>query len=172
MVKGSIKSLIGAGKNVTCAIRNEGGGSSTIYVSGNSMRGDFDSNVDSKSVVSHMIQEGDYAYIWTDGATEGSKMNIKAMQETAANASTTKQTTQSTNTDIDKEVDMKCSAWSVDTSKFTPPSDVAFTDLSVMMDKMAPGAGGNAASKLDSSYCNAIPDAQAKADCISALSGN
>lgn len=172
MTKGSIKGLLGTGKNVMCVIDSGAGGASTVYVSGNNMRGDFTTVAGSTTTKSHMVQDGDYAYIWTDGATEGSKMNIKAMQESAGNASSSGQSAQDVTADIDREVDMKCSAWNVDNSKFEVPTNVTFTDLSAMMEKMAPGAGGNAAPKMDSSYCNAIPDAQAKADCISALSGN
>ena len=45
--------------------------SGTVYVSGGKMRGDFQSSNNGKTNSSHMINDGTYVYIWTDGQTNG-----------------------------------------------------------------------------------------------------
>ena len=161
MTKSSIKSLLGVGKNVTCIISYpEHGSSGTIYVSDNKMRGDFTALVNDKSMASSIIQDGTYMYMWS--GNQGTKMSVEQVM-------TATPTPSSQSTDLDAQVDMKCSNTSPDSSKFTPPADVQFTDMSAMMDKMQSGQPGASGSpKMDASYCNQITDAAAKAACIKA----
>jgi hypothetical protein len=65
---------------------------------------------------------------------------------------------------------MNCSGWIPDNSKFQVPGNVEFTDLSAMMEnaKMQ-GKPGATAPKMDSSVCDQIEDADAKAQCQNAL---
>lgn len=43
--------------------------------------------------------------------------------------------------DTSEEVDMDCREWSADASKFVPPSNVEFTDMSQMMGQMRAAMG-------------------------------
>ena len=38
--------------------------------------------------------------------------------------------------DFEKNMDFKCAAWAVDESKFTPPANITFTDLSGMLQNL------------------------------------
>ena len=70
--------------------------------------------------------------------------------------------------DLNSKTDYSCSDWAADASKFTPPPNVKFTDLSSMMegvDKTMEEKSGN----TDSSACDSITDASAKAACENAL---
>src|SRR3989344_3866057 len=152
MTKGSIKSLLSGGKNVSCTINYpDGQGRGTVYVSGQKMRGDFMMMADGKEMESHMIQDGDTGYFWS--GTQGTKMKI----DKEANASPVASAQNAQGADLDKEVDLKCSAWMQDSSKFEVPSNVQFTDVSAMIQKMqapasaAPGGPG-------SSICDAITE--------------
>lgn len=161
VTKGSLRSLIAAGKNVNCEINYpDGSTKGTTYVSGNKMRGDFTvKGPDDKEIASHMINDGTYAYIWTDTAKQGTKVKIDAVKPSVSpNA-------QTQGADLDSEVDLKCSPWSVDDSKFTVPADIQFSDLSSIIKNST----GSATSKVDKSVCDQIPDATAKAECIKAL---
>lgn len=169
MMQGSLKSLIGVGKNQTCDITyTDGKGSGKIYVNDKKFRGDFDTMVDGKAYMSHMISDGTYAYTWTDDTKQGTKFSVEAMEKVSASP-TSAQTQQGA--DLDANVDMKCSGWGVDNSKFIPPSDVTFTDMSAIMEKMTTPASSGA-PQMNSSYCDSITDASAKAACISAISDN
>lgn len=167
-VQASIKSLIGAGRNVTCDVTyTDGKGSGKIFVADKKFRGDFDTNMGGVTNKSHMIQDGTYAYVWTEDKKEGTKFSLESMMKLAA--SPNPQAQQSA--DLNSNVDMKCSSWGVDNSKLTPPADVTFQDMSAILNSVpkAP-AGGTTTTTPNSSYCSAITDPQAKAACISATS--
>lgn len=163
VTKGSIASLLAAGKNVTCAMTYpDGKGSGTIYVSGKKMRGDFTVIMDaSKEYKSSMIQDGEYAYMWSDLDKKGTKFKVSGIP------TPTPATTPKTDTvDINQEVDMNCSTWGVDPSKFVVPTDVQFTDMSAMMENIQ---GQGTMKDSQKSACDSIADPQAKAACQSAL---
>ena len=146
--RNSIKSLLGVGRNATCKISYpDGTTSGTIYVADNKIRGDFNlTTPDNKQMESHMIQDGQFSYFWT--GTTGTKIKIDTSTTQTSPAAGQQQ-----GTDFDKEVDMDCSSGSIDSSKFTLPADVKFTDLSQ-------------AIQTPASVCNAITDPQAKTACL------
>lgn len=129
---GSLKDLLTAGKSVSCTVSYTGdqaGTSGTTYVSGKKMRSDFTMKSEGKEIVSHMIQDGTYAYIWSADSTVGTKMKVDVAQEAGTDTADTQTQSQSA-VDLNQKVNMKCSGWSVDESMFTPPATVKFTDLS------------------------------------------
>lgn len=160
ITKGSLRSLIAAGKNVNCEINfPDGNTKGTTFVSGNKMRGDFTvKGPDGKEMASHMINDGTYAYLWTDTVKQGTKMKIDAVKPSVSPAGVQ-------GADLDREVDLKCSPWSVDASKFNIPPDIQFNDVSSMLKN----TGASSAPKVDKSICDQIPDAASKAECIKAL---
>ncbi|MBI3342428.1 hypothetical protein HY024_04880 [Candidatus Curtissbacteria bacterium] len=163
MMQASMKSLLGAGKNVTCTIKytdNKGGG--TIFVSGDKFRGDFDTTTNGKEYKTHMINDNSFYYTWMDDSAKGQKFS----KDYVSKMNTTTNTQNNPTANLDSKVDMKCSAWIVDNSKFVPPTNVTFEDLGAMMDKMS---GGSGAPKMDASACASISDAAAKAACVSAM---
>lgn len=164
MMQGSIKSLIGAGKNVACDITyKDGKGTAKIFVADKKFRGDFDMITNAKEYKSHMIQDGTNAYMWSDDNKQGTKFSVEAMMKVAVSPSPRAQQ----GADLNADVDLKCANGSQDSSKFVPPADVSFRDMSAMMDKMT---GGSGAPKTDVSACASITDAAAKAACVSAMS--
>ncbi|HZJ18200.1 MAG TPA: hypothetical protein VFD45_01100 [Patescibacteria group bacterium] len=171
MVKGTIKNLFGAGKNVKCAINSaENNGTGTVYVAGKKMRGDFTSQVEGKTVKSHFIQDEEFSYIWSSEMDQGIKMKADlGTEETSASNSKENSTVKNQTMDLNKEVDYKCSNWTVDNSKFTPPSNIKFSDLTdLMMPKTTPSET-DAINKIEGSPCDKLPDAESKAACEEAL---
>lgn len=165
LTRSSIASLLTSGKNVNCTMNYpDGKGTGAIYVSGKKMRGDFTVNVESiGEVKSSMIQDGEYAYVW--GADKkGTKFKISGIPTPSPTANA-----QNESVDINQEVDLKCSPWGVDASMFTVPSDVEFTDMSTMMEKMQDQSG--AIQNNQSNLCDSITDPQDKAACVSAMNG-
>ncbi len=163
---GTIKSLLSMGKDVACDVsytveQNETSGK--VYVSGKKMSADFSIKTsDGKTMDNHMIQDETYIYSWSSAVPQGTKMKIEAI-----NASPTPATSgQPASMNVDQQVQYKCSPWGVDSSKFTPPTNVQFMDLSTIT-KM-PGQAQPTTQKSDSSPCDAITDPQAKAACVAA----
>lgn len=167
LTRGSIANLLTSGKNVNCTMNYpDGKGSGTIYVSGKKMRGDFTVNVETiGEVKSSMIQDGEYAYMWSDADKKGTKFKVSGIPAPSPTADSNNQSV-----DLNQEVDLKCSSWGVDPSKFTVPSDVEFTDMSAMMEKVQDQSG--AIQNNQSNLCDSITDPQDKAACVSALSGS
>ena len=167
--KGSIKSLIGLGKNVTCTVTYpsaDGTVKGTVYVAGDKrMRGDFISNIEDKEIDSHMIAEGGWNYIWSSASPQGTKMKIEE------NVPTPTPGPQSQNVDVNTQVDYKCSNWSVDNSKFTPPSDIQFLEFS-MPTIQTPNPTNTTNQTQQQAICDQITDPEAKAACLDATSGN
>lgn len=161
MSKSSIKGLLGTGKNVTCTIKySENSSAGTIYVAGERMRGDF--TTAGVSEESHMINDGEYSWVWTGSQGFKSKIDDTKMDASPAPASG-----DSKEVDLNKEVDMDCSSWSVDESMLTPPADVKFTDATSMMESMQEQT--QTTPKMDPSVCDRLTDPQAKAACMSAV---
>lgn len=164
--KGTIQSLIAAGKNVVCEINmGDQGGSGTTYVSGNKLRGDFTVQIENNPMATHMVSDGEYLYMWTDGSTQGTKFKIDP--ETQKKVATS--SGQASVTDFEKEVDLKCTAWTIDNSKFTVPTDVKFTDLSQTINNAIKNQPGSSLPKVDKSICDQIPDPEGKASCLKTL---
>lgn len=165
--RGTIQSLISAGKNVVCEINMpEQKSSGTTYVVGNKVRGDFTVNLDEsgKPMMSHMISDGEYMYMWTDGVDQGTKFKIDAV---SANPSALPSSAPKT-ANLNQEVDLNCSDWAVDNTKFNVPANIKFTDMSQLMNN-AVKSNGSTAPKIDPSLCDELTDPTAKAACLRAL---
>lgn len=166
--KGSIKSLIGLGKNVTCTMTypsGDGTTKGTVYVAGDKrIRGDFITNTQDKEMDSHMIQDGSWSYIWSSASPQGTKMKIEE------NVPTPTPGPQNQNVDVNTEVDYKCSDWSVDNSKFVPPSNIQFMEIGQITNQIP--SQTNTTNQSQKAICDQITDPQAKAACIEATSGN
>ena len=164
--KGSIESLIAAGNDVTCNISYvDGSGTGVVFVADGKVRGDFNTkNSDGTQIESHMIQDGKFGYIWS--GTQGTKIKV---DETATASPSTTDNQQTT--DLSKEVDLNCSAWSADSSKFEVPQDVQFSDLSgFTQPQVSPGTTNDSQG---STFCDQLTDPTAKAACLNAItSGN
>ncbi|KKR78314.1 MAG: hypothetical protein UU23_C0001G0078 [Candidatus Curtissbacteria bacterium GW2011_GWA1_40_9] len=161
--KGSIRGLIDKDENVTCSVKyldNEMSG--TVYIAGGKVRGDFTTAEIGEMPENHMIQNGEYTYIWTN-LNQGIKMKIS---EEATQVSPSPQSTASKPLDLDEQIEMDCDKWSVDESMFVPPSDVSFSDLSDAGEKLQEQS--KQAPQNTQDVCASITDPQAKAACKSA----
>ena len=128
--KGSLRSLLGLGKNVMCTFTGTSGGvssSGTVYISSSGeMRGDFTSQTSTGTKTSSMIVKDKIAYVWT--GSQGVKMDA-----TKATASAGAGVQAKSSVDLDSQVDHKCTDWTPDASKFVVPTTVKFLDLDAML---------------------------------------
>lgn len=138
-MKGSLKSLLGMGKDTECTIENNAENYSskgTVYVSNrNEMRGDFLAIVQGRNIDSHMIMKDEVMYSWS--GSQGSKMSIKGMQMLKeGEISDSYKNMGQGSMDLSNQVNYSCKNWSYDSSKFTLPTEVKFTDVNELMKKM------------------------------------
>jgi hypothetical protein len=153
----SIKDLFG--KNLKCSFGNTVGdmtSKGTAYITGENLRVDAVTTQNGKVVTeSHMIKVGSDAYAWASaGAGAGHGAKIKVDVNMAA------QDKSKLGVDWDQKFAYDC-----DQSKFTPPTDVSFMDVSAAFD-----ASVNASGQVNKcGTCDMIPDAAAKAQCKTAL---
>lgn len=169
-VTGTIMGLIAGGKTVSCTItypNNKGTG--TVFVNGKKFAGDF--NVEDsagKAIVAHIVSDGAYLYLWSSSMPSGIKMSLLAAKNAATNAQNNSQTV-----DVNQNVSMDCQPWiTVDTTKFTVPTTIKFTDMSKFFPAAQPStavtpAGGTGTA--NTSVCDQITDPTAKAACIKAM---
>jgi len=131
--KTSLKALLAIDSPQVCTFRDKtdiAENSGTVYVMRGRMRGDFESVAPGKTEKSHMVVDGDTSYIWTDTMPQGMMMNFADFDKP--------ENKQEGTTDVNKEVDYSCAAWSPDESVFQRPGNVEFIDIQTMMQ----GAGG------------------------------
>lgn len=151
--------------------------SGTVYISDGKMRGDFQSQNEGKSGVSHMLNDGSYVYIWTDGQQNGYKMSLAVVKqqqaqitESPSNGGSQAQPSQAVN--MQQKSNYSCDPWSADSSMFTVPTNVTFTDYSSMM--QGAGASTQQGSQVKGSaaicaQCNQAPAGSARNQCLAAL---
>ena len=172
---GTFGSLLGLNKNLSCEasyVSDAGETSGTVYVSASSMRGDFKAPIeDGKQIESHMISDGVYMYSWTSGGGQGVKMKLDAAKVSPSPAASPIE--EAKGPGLDQEVKYKCSPWNVDESKFVPPGDIQFMDLSEMMKPpvQTQSQPAQTSGKTDVSQCDQFTDPTVKAACVAAVSG-
>lgn len=177
MMRGSMMSLLAAGKSVSCTFdRDDATGSQqgTVYVSGGKMRGDFIINqAGGNSTTMHMISDSEWAYTWGDelGVAQGIKMKVAAVQ--AGSDTNTNANRQPVG--VNDEMDFKCAAWRADDSMFTPPSDVTFSEFTI---PAIPAVSGSAdvnaeanpsVQNIQCGACDQLGDAESRSQCRAAL---
>jgi hypothetical protein len=155
------------------------GGSGTVYVSSGKMRGDFQSTDNGKTSASHMINDSKYVYYWTDGQKTGYKMSLDFVKQQASQVSmapgnnASEQQTPSQAVNMKQQSDYSCGPWSEDTSMFSVPTNIAFTDYSAMMKSIPtspPQEGMNAQQKQSAcSACNQVPAGTMRNQCLTQL---
>lgn len=167
-ISGKLSDLISAGKSMECTFSGETDGyktTGTMFVSGDNIRGDFQSQSGGKMMDSHMIQSGETVYTWTTDPKQGMKIKV-SKEDQVKYADDAGKITNSQSFDMDQSYDYNCKGWSGDQSKFQPPSDIEFQDLSAIMEKTTglPEKQNNPAC----SACDSLDD-DAKASCRTAL---
>ena len=166
----SITDLMAIKSSQTCTFSDVNGNSGSVYSANGRVRGDFQSQVDNKSTLSHMVSDGKDFYMWVDGENTGFKGNIESMTKMSQQATT--QTTQPFNPE--QKVDYKCQGWSVDESQFTVPANIKFADYSEMMKALPSGMMSSESDSIDTKamQCKACNDLspEAQAQCKKALS--
>lgn len=152
-ITGSVFDLMKLGKTLKCTydMNTEGAAlSGTSYISGNRMRGDFEStDPTGNKIQSHMISDGEWVYTWTSAAPQGFKMKVS---DADSEATTPSESTPAESQKLDalkNDLDYKCAVWVEDTSLLQVPSDVEFVDFSESLKKINTGSGNSMCAACD-----------------------
>lgn len=94
-------------------------------------------------IVSHVITDKDYAYIWQEGQKTGMKLSTKTAEGTPTETKTDESSTAPSveTAELNKNVDYSCSPWVIDAAMFTVPSDVTFENFEETMKQYAVPSG-------------------------------
>ena len=173
---GSFADLISKGQNFACNFvtpddaGNVTAGSTYVAEGGAKVSAQFTTEVDGKKTTGNVIRDGEYNYIWTSDQAQGIKTKITEDDKSLFGADASK--SESTGLTDQEQVDFDCNPWTVDNSKFTPPSDIEFVDASEFMMQMQKDSGSaeesSTSSAKDCSTCDQVP-AAAQAQCRQAL---
>jgi len=159
--KTSLKALLAVSSPQKCTFTEKvenSESSGTVYAMHGRMRGDFTSLAAGKTINSHMIVDSDTSYVWSESAPQGMMMKFSDFDKP--------ENKQQGATDVNKEVNYSCNAWSPDESVFVRPGDIKFMDMQGMMNQGAPGSTN--AKAMQCNACNNLQE-PAKTQCKAAL---
>jgi len=162
----SLRALIALGRDLTCDFVHDdpetGRSEGTVFLSGERMRGDFRITANGTEMESHVIRNGSTGYTWgtTPMGTVAIMFDISQEDDIASS-------NEGESVDLDQNLEFECSAWSVDESKFAPPSDLDFQNVSAQMQMT--GEVDASANGAQCAACEQIPDASSKGQCKVAL---
>jgi len=159
----SFVELMKLGENYTCTFSDSSEGtavSGTVYVAGkdNKFRTDYVTTIAESEIsgsgasaeaitqTGSMISDGEYSYIWDSASDQGIKMKFnpadeekmkeyEAYGEELMKDLPKSESDDSSPFDQSQEMNYDCNRWTVDSSKFTPPSDIVFMDFSEQMNQ-------------------------------------
>ena len=139
---GSFLDLMKLGRDISCEFSyvspdSNGAVAGTVQFSGGMMRGDFEMQQAGEVYTSHMIQDNDYMYTWSESPQGTFAVKMPVEEE---GAETTAQSGEYERpVDLNNDVDYECRPWGVNASVFTPPGDIQFRSMEDMMESMMQG---------------------------------
>lgn len=168
---GTILGLLQGGKTESCSITlPDNKGTGDIVISDTKFAGNFNTvSTAGKTIVSHVVSDGTYIYMWSNATSMGIKMSLVAAKNAATNAQNNTQSV-----DINQNVQMSCGPWIADNSKFILPTTIKFTDMSKFFPTTQPSGAAvspAAGTGANSSPCDQITNPTAHAACVNALNG-
>ena len=165
-LKNSIFDILASGQSQECSfdskVDENSSSKGVFYITQDKMRGDITTSNNGKASDISIIRVGEDNYMWGTDLAIGIKMKL-SLEDLKSNDQA------SSYVDLNQDFDYKCKGWTVDNSKFTPPSNIKFTDLSAFM----PGSSSGSPSgfQINAGACASITDANTRAACEKALSG-
>lgn len=142
---GSLLELIGLGQSISCTYTytdaEMGEGSGTGFFDNGRMRIDYQVTEGESTFDGHMINDGKRMYSWS-ASPEGS---FAMVMDVSAEEGTDEQNAEyDTETEgmesLEEDVNYDCKRWHIEESRFIPPTDIEFTDMSAMLERMHGGA--------------------------------
>jgi hypothetical protein len=106
------------------------GSEGIVYVSAGKIRGEFTTVAEGKNLETSIIVDNGYQYVWSSAMQNGFKMKLPESTTTSTTGASTSGTY---SWNAEQIGDYDCTPWTVEQSKFIPPSTIVFTDMSAMV---------------------------------------
>ncbi|OGK66446.1 hypothetical protein A2313_01190 [Candidatus Roizmanbacteria bacterium RIFOXYB2_FULL_41_10] len=161
-ISGTISDLLKKKQSLKCTYSYKMGKQTikgVMYTSNQKYRSEFESVVNKLKIKTYTLSDGKNLYMWNSNSKQGTKMNIKQMQNLAKknNADYQKnQNLQQLNQQYKNKYQFKCQNFKPQTGFFKTPNKITFTDLSAMLE----GLKENICN-----VCNSLPS-DAKQACL------
>jgi hypothetical protein len=167
-VSGTIKDLMGLDQAVKCTFENpDGQGRGTVYAQGSKAKTEIEIDMDGQKISMNTLVDGEWMYQWGNSMMGNTKMNIKEMEKLGEqyqeqNRERNQEPEQVQN--YNQELNYNCSPWNGDSSVFSLPSGVEFTDTTKQLTDTINNAEN---MKQDlCKMCESLPG-EAKTECLS-----
>jgi len=169
---GNLMDLLKLGKAVKCTgsfSSEDGSMKMVVYASGKKSYSEMELDAGEDGMLkTYSIFDGDWMYNWNDMGM-ATKMQVSEMEDLAKDMPSADEFEQGEKPQaFQQQFDYKCMPWIPDNSKFTPPSDVEFMDLSQTMKDFTEAMETGDMKDLMGSGCAAcemLPDAAQIAEC-------
>lgn len=128
---------IESGKPTQCTMTNATD-KMEYFIKGKKMYVNMSNIIENKTVLSHIINDEKYFYMWTDGQKQGSKVNLLASPLPNSSAIPEQSTPKFDSKDDYEKLkndgySINCKPSNIDNSAFIPPTDIKFIDPSELM---------------------------------------
>jgi len=171
-MENSLSSLLQSGKTQQCSFSytdSDGNKSEGIaYITKDKMRTDVTITEDVKESNIYVIRNGNDNYIWGSEFPAGTGLKMTLDIDDFETSEDSKKYFDPT-----KKVDYDCSSWTADSSVFSPPQNIKFSNLSEMIQSMMnestkPTGTKTSPAASNCSICNSLTG-DAKTVCLSEL---
>jgi hypothetical protein len=134
--RGTLQALLGVGQNGYCTFRSvvsdEGESEGEFWFAGDEYRVAAISRIDGEVYTSNVIQTGGRTYVWGGSAAGTQAMVMDTPTETTQPGDTPIESQE--RVDLAEEVEYECNATNPPALTFTPPADIEFVDMDLMME--------------------------------------
>ena len=169
---GNLMDLLKLGKAVKCTgsfSGEDGSMNMVVYASGKKSYSEMEVDAGEDGMLkTYSIFDGEWMYNWNDMGM-ATKMNVSDMEDLEKDMPAADDFEQGEKPQaFQQQFDYKCAPWISDNSKFTPPSDIEFMDLSQTMKDFTEAMETGDMKDLMGSGCAAcetLPDAAQIAEC-------
>lgn len=136
-LNGNIFDLLKLNKSIKCTFKSEiedGTTSGVTYVADGKTKTEYEIQSDEVNIKSYSVFDGEWVFTWTSENNQGTKINIKKMENISKEPVEEKEKEEVDYSDQTQNFDYKCEPWTPDKSVFELPKGMEFTDLNEMME--------------------------------------
>jgi hypothetical protein len=168
-ITGSLEDLIKLGKNYRCVMVAKAGDdliSGTNYVASDKVRSDYELAYGDQTWHSHSIVTKEWMYSWIEEMPgQATKIKIADMDKYKSESAEEFQGAEN----YEADYDYQCYSWKLDQSKFDPPTDINFIDMTELINQM--GISDETKSNMDENcvVCDMIADEATRNTCRQSL---
>jgi hypothetical protein len=167
---GTMSDLMKRGKPVHCTYtitRDNTTQKGEMFIAGTKARSDMEiASPDTGTQNVHAISLGDDQYVWGMQGKMGTKitMSLAEQEKMAKENKAAYEENSSGAPDVNEKINFKCAGWNVDDSKFEPPKDIQFQDMTDLFKNFTTGGAGGQVVDM-CKICDSLPAGASRDSC-------